>query len=108
MARHLDWLITHSAASDFTHEVAMLVRAAEKAARPDSAPQIDLGPCVHPGCDSQMYAQTPSTGEGPSPDVRCDAGHVWPPHQWLLLARRLNRIGEPVAAGAGGDEATGR
>lgn len=89
---HLVWLVAHSTAADFTHEVTALARSARRAARPNPVLRVELGPCVYPGCDSVMYSPVRAADAKLSKDVQCEAGHAWPPHQWLLLAHRLKQL----------------
>jgi hypothetical protein len=97
--RHADWLLAHPAAGEFAAEIGAVTRAARRAAHPRSEQRVMLGQCPHRGCAEALFA-TRVTGEsGGSRDVRCDAGHSWPPHQWLLLSRQLG-----TSRGTGTDE----
>ncbi|MDR3036625.1 MAG: OvmZ protein [Kitasatospora sp.] len=95
---HLDWLAAHPAAADFADEVTALVSAADRAAHPDTALRLELGPCVQPGCDGVMFSTARAGDSAPGRKVRCGAGHFWPPHQWLLLARGMVRGDHRAAA----------
>jgi len=77
---HFGWLTAHPAASEFADELAELADGARAVLQPDNDTEIELGPCARPGCGWTVRA------EGHPPRrVRCDAGHEWPPEQWLLL-----------------------
>jgi hypothetical protein len=77
---HFGWLTAHAAAPDFVDELAELADGARAVLQPETTAELDLGPCVHPGCGWTVRA------EGHPPRrVRCEAGHEWPPEQWLLL-----------------------
>ncbi|WP_432103598.1 OvmZ protein [Streptomyces sp. bgisy091] len=108
LTTHQDWLVAHPAAAEFTDEVASLARSAARAARSNPIRRMDLGPCVHPGCDSVMYSPVRVTDEQLSRDVRCDAGHAWPSHQWLLLARRLKELKQSDGSAQSADHAAKR
>lgn len=47
--------------------------------------RLDLGECVLPDCSEAMTTAPPGRGGPRSFEVRCGAGHSWPPHQWLRL-----------------------
>ncbi len=80
---HLTWLVAHQAAADFADELNELAEAAREVLTPDADLEFELGPCSHPGCEWTVRA------EGHPPQrIRCDAGHEWPPEQWLLLLGR--------------------
>lgn len=96
---HLDWLLAHSAALDFVDEIDDVALAARRAARPDNVLHIELGSCIKAGCDSPIAATT-VTADGASPGtVECEAGHVFPPHQWLLVAHRRQQLRNSEQAG---------
>lgn len=77
---HFGWLTAHPAAPDFVDELAALADGARAVLQPESTAEITLGPCARPGCGWTVRA------EGHPPRrIRCDAGHEWPPEQWLLL-----------------------
>ncbi|WP_019635016.1 hypothetical protein [Actinomadura atramentaria] len=100
LVRHLDWLLAHPAAADLVGEVAAVSRAARRAAAPDRAARLALGRCGRQGCDATVTADVGDRGDRPPGEARCGAGHVWHAHQWLLLARRMERAGR-VRGGAG-------
>lgn len=87
--RHLDWLATHPAAADFAGELSTVTRAAQAVLDPDPTVRTELGTCGEVGCEQPVYATF--RGESPVPQVGCTAGHVWQPHQWLLLGQRMAR-----------------
>jgi hypothetical protein len=97
---HLTWLVAHPAAADFADELGDLADAAREVLAPDTDVEFDLGPCPRPGCAWTVRA------EGHPPRrIRCDAGHEWPPEQWLLL---LGRLDEHHADGAGNGNGNGK
>ena len=89
LSRHADWLLAHPAAGEFAAEIGAVTQAARRAAHPRNEQRITLGQCPHRGCTEAVYATRISGESGGSRNVRCDAGHSWPPHQWLLLSRQL-------------------
>jgi hypothetical protein len=101
LGQHVDWLLAHPAAGQLAGELRKLARDAHQASRRDLAPRrVELGSCVHPGCDSVMSSSTPVGGVHSSMQVTCEAGHSWAPDQWLILARRIERLDrtEPTCA----------
>jgi hypothetical protein len=104
---HLDWLVTHPAAPDFAAEIAHLITGAGEVLNPARARVIDLGPCIEEGCAGMVRTSFRPGNQGSAPQVRCDAGHSWPPHLWLRLCaklnppghRQLNPPGEPAVHG---------
>lgn len=96
---HLKWLGAHPAAADFAAEVAALVTAAAAVNSPDPGLTMDLGPCAQVGCDRIVRATIRGQGQSPAGRVRCDAGHVSQPDQWLLLGQRTESATRRVASG---------
>lgn len=82
---HFAWLTVHPAAADFAEEIAGLADGAGEALDPASARAIDLGECIEDGCERMVRAGVQPVHQGAAPLVRCEAGHTWPPHQWLRL-----------------------
>ena len=77
---HFGWLTAHQAGPEFTDELAALADRARAVLTPEPATEMTLGPCPRPGCGWTLRA------EGHPPKrIRCEAGHEWPPDQWLLL-----------------------
>ncbi|MGB3442447.1 MAG: hypothetical protein WBA97_27210 [Actinophytocola sp.] len=77
---HFGWLTAHPAGADFTDELAALAERARAVLTPDPLTVMPLGPCPRPGCGWTLRA------EGHPPKrILCEAGHEWPPDQWLLL-----------------------
>jgi hypothetical protein len=101
---HLTWLVAHPAAADFADELGDLADAAREVLAPDTDVEFDLGPCPRPGCAWTVRA------EGHPPRrIRCDAGHEWPPEQWLLLLGRLDqRHADGTGTGAGNGNGNGK
>jgi hypothetical protein len=89
LGRHAGWLLAHPAAGEFAAEIGAVTQAARRAAHPRNEQRVLLGQCPHRGCLEAVFAMRVSGESGGSRDVRCDAGHSWPPHQWLLLSRQL-------------------
>lgn len=88
---HLDWLLAHPAGPRFVDEIGAIAMTARQACRPRPALHLELGQCVQEDCHGALSV-TSSIGDTTSPvQVRCEAGHAWQPHEWLLLARRANR-----------------
>jgi hypothetical protein len=86
---HVDWLATHAVAADFAAEIAGLVADARRVLDPAQVRTIELGPCARDGCARMVRASIGTVNQGPVAQVRCDAGHTWPPRQWLDLRRAL-------------------
>lgn len=87
LVTHFDWLLAHSAAGDFAEETSRTAAQARRLTCGAPALRLDLGECVLPDCGAAMTTAPPSRGGGGprSFEVRCGAGHSWPPHQWLRL-----------------------
>jgi hypothetical protein len=86
LSRHLDWLLAHHAGACFADELAVTTATARQAGRRDSAPHLSLGCCVEDDCGEALYATGIGADARSSAQVRCEAGHVWQPHEWLVLA----------------------
>lgn len=78
----LEWLAAHPAAASFAARLKELTAAAHEVLDPWSP--MELGACTEPGCGRPVRAVG-----SPVPQVGCEGGHRWQPHQWLLLGRRL-------------------
>jgi hypothetical protein len=101
LVQHVDWLVAHPGAGQMAAELRKLCRDAHQASRKDLAPRrVELGSCVHPGCKSVMSSSVPAAGVHASMQVTCEAGHSWPPDQWLILARRIERLDPAERASA--------
>ncbi|WBP88262.1 hypothetical protein [Kitasatospora cathayae] len=99
LVNHLDWLVRHPACADLSAEVADVAARARRSAYVQPVLRIDLGRCVHPDCQEEMTT-TPAGEVGRrGSEVRCAAGHVWLAHQWLQLARQIQRTRQTHAAG---------
>ncbi|MFG3106234.1 hypothetical protein [Streptomyces tendae] len=103
LARHLDRLLAHPAASDFIVELDAAGRAARRAVNGGPTRTVSVGSCPHPGCDSRVTVRFHAQDTTPHL-VRCDVGHSWPARDWLLLAHMLDRTSghrrESTAAGS--------
>ncbi len=88
---HADWLAAHTTATDIASEIANLVKSAHAAINPNLVTRIELGLCGQPGCDQTVYAVVRTEDELSPTQVSCEAGHVWPPHRWLLLGRTIEQ-----------------
>ncbi len=88
LGRHLEWLLTHEAAPDFADEVTDTVARARKASGPRTRAHLELGSCVEEDCRRPLFVAS-DPRDGCPLQIRCEAGHSWRPHDWLLLARRL-------------------
>ncbi|MEU7907449.1 hypothetical protein [Actinoplanes sp. NPDC049118] len=97
--RHLTWLAGHPAAGDFAAEVLELAATARRVIDHGSAQPRLLGTCERPGCTSTVYLRPDNS---PGNRVSCAAGHVWQPHEWLSLSRRMHHAAAPVAPGGTG------
>ncbi|WP_242888617.1 hypothetical protein [Actinomadura litoris] len=90
---HLDWMLAHSAAVEFANEVVAVARVGRDSA-PDAG-RLEIGECVWPGCNAKIMASPREWDGRGGRDVKCAAGHVWRPHQWLDLAHQLRRRENP-------------
>ena len=77
---HFGWLTAHPAGAEFTDELVTLADQARAVLTPEPPPAKSLGPCPHHGCGWPLRAE----GQPPTL-IRCEAGHEWPPAQWLLV-----------------------
>lgn len=87
---HLAWLTAHAAGGEFASEITDVAAAARRAACPGQRVRLELGPCAEPGCDGTVFA-TRTVGGSRDQQVSCDAGHIWQPHQWLMLGRWIEQ-----------------
>jgi hypothetical protein len=94
----LDWLATHAAAADFAEEIAGLVRSARKVLNPARSQMIDLAPCPRNGCGRMVRASIGAVQHRSVTQVCCDAGHTWPPREWLRLSRLLEQANDDSRA----------
>jgi hypothetical protein len=101
LATRLDWLSGHPAVADFAEEIGRLADSARAYVASRHIIRIELGPCITPECDATVFAILRSGERSPASGVRCEAGHVWPPSQWLLLAGRLRRFAPEFPADPG-------
>lgn len=89
--QHLDRLAAHPAAPDLAAQVADLAVRARCVLDPDRTVRLELGPCVVSGCGAMVHAAIGADRRSPAQLVTCEAGHGWPPQQWLLLCRRMEQ-----------------
>ena len=89
LGRHVDWLASQAAAGDFATEIRELASAARNVADHKMRDSRQLGPCGRQGCGHVVYVS--NVEDDPSHQVRCTAGHVWQPHEWLLLSQGMQR-----------------
>ncbi|WP_228983665.1 hypothetical protein [Streptomyces sp. DH12] len=94
LARHLDLLAGHPAAADMAGEIAQVTDGARRIVRPDGVRRVRVGACVRDGCGSEVVVTTGGS-DGRAREVRCRAGHVWQPHEWLDLRGRM-AAGQPA------------
>jgi hypothetical protein len=93
LTRHLDWLLAHPTAPYFADEVATMAATARRASRPRSDLRLPLGYCVEEDCDASLYAAGTAADARSQAQVRCEAGHMWQAHEWLMLASRISGQG---------------
>ncbi len=87
---HLDWLATHTVAADFAAEIAALAADVTQVLNPAKVRMIDLAICTRDGCGQTVRASISTVNQRSAPKVRCDAGHIWQPRQWLDLRHKLD------------------
>jgi hypothetical protein len=110
---HLAWLAAHPAVGDAVDEFLELVDEARAALGQGGPVGIELGSCSRPGCEHPIRAVAdPSQGLA-GRHVCCGAGHVVPPHEWLMLRHGIDRRRRTLPVGlaalaAGVQEATVR
>ncbi|MGB8943534.1 MAG: hypothetical protein WCD21_25385 [Streptomyces sp.] len=85
---HLDWLAAHPAAADCVAEIRRVTNMARAAVLPRPVVQQELGPCPVDDCGEEVRARLRTDDPAATHVLRCGAGHVVPPHQWLLLSGR--------------------
>ena len=90
---HVNFLVRHAAVGDFAAEVRELAKTARAVVENTGGDPRQLGPCDREGCGHMVYVTNLDSG---GHKVRCAAGHVWPPREWLALSLRM-RQGERVA-----------
>jgi hypothetical protein len=90
---HFDWLLAHPTAADFAAEISEVTHHARRSAYTQPALRIDLGQCIHAGCNAAMTTAPAGRDGRHTREVSCTAGHSWQPHQWLLLSRQIQRGG---------------
>ncbi|HEV2778610.1 MAG TPA: hypothetical protein VGX25_04345 [Actinophytocola sp.] len=90
---HFTWLTAYPAAPDLVDELADLTEAARGVVLPSNHFRTEVGVCDQPGCGQMVYAESYSEEDQVPYRVACEAGHAWPPDQWLLLRGRLGRNG---------------
>ncbi|MEW2517871.1 hypothetical protein [Actinacidiphila alni] len=101
LVTHLDWLLAHATAADFAEEISEITHRARRSAYTQPALRMDLGQCIHSGCNAAM-STTPSARDGRrTREVSCTAGHSWQPHQWLLLSRQIQQTRQFARGTAG-------
>lgn len=99
LTSHVDWLAAHMSAADIANEVASLAKSVSEAINPNTVTRMALGPCGQPGCGQTVHAALRTKDELLPAQVTCEAGHVWLPHQWLLLSRRIEQVKRRLDAG---------
>lgn len=100
LCEHHDDIATHPAAgriSDAVHRLAESARQSLHQERDEY--RVPLGRCQRGGCEHIVFATRTNPGAHTAPEVTCEAGHRWAPHQWLALARPLGN--EMTASGDG-------
>jgi hypothetical protein len=100
---HLQWLTARPTAPGFADDLMLLEQAVQRVVRPDSPLPAPLGPCPWPNCGEQLYATNREAPE--DQQIRCAAGHRWPPEEWLALIREQADAARDAADGEGRDVA---
>lgn len=101
LAKHSDWLVSHSAATELVSEIAQLVRKTRAVLHSDPTRRLHVGSCVEKSCAGRLVALLHPEEKHTPLEITCqdDSAHSWPGHQWLKLSRRL---GTPGANDSGG------
>jgi hypothetical protein len=92
LVKNLSWLLAHPVAASFAEEVYLTTTDARGSVGAQQCPSVDLGRCIHPGCDAKMTTGPSTRNAKPTREVRCAAGHTWLPHQWLQLLHQIRQI----------------
>lgn len=95
LVARVDWCAARPWADEMARTIADTHGEAWRAAYPNPARRIDLGPCPEDGCEGQMVAWVrPADALLPSV-VACDVDddHQWTADQWHALGRRLTGHG---------------
>lgn len=100
LTSHVDWLAAQTTAAALADEIAGLAKSARESINPNTMTRMELGPCAQSGCGQTVHAVVRAEDELLPTQVSCQAGHVWPPHQWLLLGRRIEQAKRRHQAGA--------
>jgi hypothetical protein len=88
---HVTWLAAHPAAEDWVAEWTGLRSTARSAAYPSGTRRVDLEGCPEPSCPGVLVAWLRRDGDTLPSVIACtdDSEHVWEPHEWQALGRRL-------------------
>lgn len=107
IARHADWMARHIAAEDCVDELRRHARLVGNLATGRRVRRVMVGPCpeaevgedglMKGQCEGSLVALVHDEDEFLPAVVRCDQwrDHVWTPHQWPALGRRLGRVALP-------------
>ena len=98
ITHHLDWLLAQPTAPYFADEVMTITAAARRVSQPGSARRPPLGFCVEKGCDASLHVAGTATDARSSAQVRCENGHTWQAHEWLVLASGMRDREKSAAA----------
>lgn len=96
LREEMDWIAGHPAAVPFDEEVHQLLQRLGVLFGPAPVRGLPLGACVEPECAGTLLAVVRGAGGSAAApgQVSCDAGHVLPPRQWLMVAGQMARRSE--------------
>jgi hypothetical protein len=93
LRNHVDWLAAHQTATDASHELARLARAARRMLEPDADRRLTVGDCIEADCSGRLVAHLRAGGGPGTPvEIGCTAspGHRWAAQDWARLERQLS------------------
>ena len=96
LTARVDWCAARPWADEIARTIDDTWAEARRAAYPDPAHRIDVGPCPESGCDGRLIASMRRSDQLLPSDIRCsvhgadeDDPHAWTADQWHALGRRL-------------------
>ena len=93
LVSRVDWYAARPWADEMARTIADTHGEARRAAYPDPAHRVALGPCPEPDCAGTLVATVRRTDALLPSTIDCDhdAEHAWTADQWHALGRRMAR-----------------